>query len=130
MPTALYCVLCDRVEAQDSNLVRLNISGLLARVRPTVSPPFPLTCNDFRVFLLLTDLERFLKLSVRVVEAATGSVVHVTRQVPISSPGDPRQLMPVAFRIHQCRLPAEGLYWVECLNEGTVFVRQRLYAEA
>jgi hypothetical protein len=113
-----------------ANYLRLDVLGLIRRIRSTATPPFPLIRPQFRVLVVLTECRGAGELWLRVVQADTGHVVFRNQPRNIRFSGAPEDAVGITFRIQNCSFPAAGLYWVECIFSGTVIARQRLSVTA
>ena len=125
-PTLLHLIPCDDIRTNASNLLRVDVLGVLVNIRATGSPPFPLLRPQFCVLLLLTNAAGNGDLSLRITEVLTGMVVFRTRQRPVRFRGSPEDCLSFRFNIVNCSFPRPGLYWIECLFSGVVIGRQRL----
>ena len=125
-PVVRYLLLCDDVQADPNNVLRLNVVGLITHIRATGNPPFPVVRPVFCAMLILTGCEGPGELSLRVVEDATGRVIfrNPTRRVRFTGPAD--DAVGVVFRVLNCRFDAPGLYWVELIFSGMVIASQPL----
>ena len=121
-----YLLLCDDVQADPSNLLRLNILGLLTHIRSTRTPPFPVVRPRFCVLVILTDSQGSAELSLRIVQSDTGRIVFRNQPRRIQFVSAPREAIGIKFFIKNCAFPAEGLYWVELIIDGAVAERQAL----
>ena len=129
MSVVIYCIACDYVRPHAMNPVRVTLRGLLSQLRSRLSPAFPMRCAEFSVFVLLAELEPEIEISLWIVQDVTGIVVFQNQPRWQQVSGGSNQLVGIRFRILDCWIPAEGLYW-ECWNYGTRLNRQRLYAIA
>jgi hypothetical protein len=121
-----YFILCDDVQANTNDLHRLNVFGILAQIRSTSSPPFPVTQTEFSVLLILTNCMGTEEISIRIVESGTGRVIFRNRPRRFRFVGMPQDFRGVRFRIQNCTFPRPGLYWVECIVSGFVIERKGL----
>ncbi len=125
-PEVLYFLLCDDVRTDPANYLRLDILGLIMRIRSTQAPPFPFVHPQFCVLVVWTEGRGTGELRLRVVQADTGRVIFRNRPRTVRFSGAPTDVNGMRFRIQNCSFPSAGLYWVECLFSGTVIARQRL----
>ena len=123
-PVVRYLLLCDDVQTDPSNVLRLNVFGLVTNIRATGDPPFPVKRPIFCALLILTSCQGVGELSLRIVEDSTGRVVfrNPPRRVRFAGPAE--DAVGVVFRILNCRFDAPGLYWVELLYSGMVLASQ------
>lgn len=125
-PECRYLILCDDVQADPQNLLRLNVLGLITHIRSVSTPPFPLVRPLFCVLVILIRCSGIGELSLRIVQSGTGRVVFRNQPRRVRFAGAPQEAVGVTFRIRNCSCPAEGLYWVEFVFSGTVMARQAL----
>ena len=121
-----YLILCDDAQPDPSNLLRLNVLGLMTHIRSTRMPPFPVVRPRFCVLVLLTDCQGPAELSLRIVQSATGQIIFRNQSRRMNFLSAPHEAVGIKFYITNCTFPAEGLYWVELLLAGTVVARQAL----
>jgi hypothetical protein len=123
-PVVRYLLLCDDVQTDPNNVLRLNVTGLITHIRATGNPPFPVVRPIFCALLILTDCEGVGELSLRIVEDSTGRVIfrNPTRRVRFAGP--PGDAVGVVFRVLNCRFDEPGLYWVELIFSGMVLASQ------
>jgi hypothetical protein len=121
-----YLILCDEVEADPNNLLRLNVFGLMTHIRSTRSPPFPIVRPRFCVLALLTDCVGPAEMSLQILHDAKGRIIFQNKPRRIQFVNAPRDAIGVKFNILNCVFPAEGIYWVELLIAGNVVARQAL----
>jgi hypothetical protein len=123
-PVVRYLLLCDDVQTDPTNVLRLNVTGLITHIRATGNPPFPVVRPIFCALLILTNCQGVGELSLRIVEDDTGRVVfrNPTRRVRFTGP--PEDAVGVVFRVLNCRFEAPGLYWVELIFSGMVLASQ------
>jgi hypothetical protein len=130
-PEVRHLIVCDQVRIDPQNYHRIDILGLITRLRSTKKPPFPMVRPQLSVFVVLRAGEAAGQtgdLSVRIVQDSTDRLIFHTRPRRIRFVQNPEDTSGVEFCIQNCSFPAAGLYWVECLFSGTVLGRQRLYA--
>ena len=128
MAVAVYFICCDSVRADPANPVRVNILGLLSQFRSQTSPPFPHVRPVLTVYLVLSEPDPRMDLTVQVVRADTGAVVCRMPSKPVRIGGGRDQRVGIRLNILDCPFPVAGLYWVECWSAGVRLARQRLYA--
>jgi hypothetical protein len=123
-PVVRYLLLCDDVQADPNNVLRLNVLGLITHIRATGSPPFPVVRPVFCALLILTGYAGAGELALRVVEDASGRVIfrNPTRRVRFT--GADGDAVGVVFRVLNCRFERPGLYWVELIFSGMVIAAQ------
>jgi hypothetical protein len=121
-----YLILCDDVQADSSNLPRVNVLGLITNIRSTRMPPFPVVRPRFCVLVLLTGCKGPAELSLRIVQSDTGRIVFRNQPRRLQFVNAPREAVGIRFYINNCAFPAEGLYWVELMLAGAVVARQAL----
>jgi hypothetical protein len=127
MDFAVRClILCDDVQADPINLLRLNVLGLMTHIRSTRIPPFPVVRPRFCVLVLLTGCEGAAELSLRIVQSETGRIVFRNQPRRMQFVNAPRDADGIKFYVNNCAFPAEGLFWVELIIEGAVAARQAL----
>jgi hypothetical protein len=122
----VYVILCDDVQSDSANPLRIDISGLRTRMRSTASPPFPLVRPEFCALMFLTGCQGTGDLTLRIVQADTGAVTFRTKSRTVRFTGSPNDLVGVVFRLRNCSFPAAGLYWVECILFAEIIARQRV----
>ena len=125
-PEVRYLLICDEVQTDPQNLLRLNVLGLITHLRSTASPPFPLVRPLFSVLVIMTGCSGIGDLSCRIVQAGTGRVIFRNQPRRVRFANEPADAVGITFRIRNCTFPAEGLYWVELIFSGTVIARQPL----
>src|SRR5688572_22470741 len=105
--------LCDDVRPDPKNLHRLDIRGLIVKIRSSARPPFPLSGQTFSVLSIMTHGHGSGKLQPRISDESSGTVIFrsVPRQVRFV--GDPQAVLGIVFRVRNCTFPRTGLYWVE-----------------
>jgi hypothetical protein len=121
-----YLILCDEVQADPSNLLRLNVLGLMTHIRSTRTPPFPVVRPRLCILVLLTGCQGPADVSLRIVQTATGRVIFRNQPRRMNFVSSPREAVGIKFHIANCAFPAEGLYWVELVFSGAVVARQVL----
>ena len=125
-PEVQYLILCDDVQADPNQLLRVNVLGLMSRMRSTAAPPFPFQRPTFCVLVILTGCQGTGELSVRIIHRETGQVIFGNVPRPVRFAGSPEDTVGFVFRVRDCSFPTAGLYWVELLFSGAVIARQRL----
>jgi len=128
-PEVRYLIVCDDVHIDPANLQRIDVLGLMATLRSTASPPFPVLRPVLSIVVLLTAGDaagQIGDLSVRIIHGTTGRLVFSSRPRRIRFVHDPEATSGAVFRAQNCSFPSAGLYWVECLFSGTVLARNRL----
>ena len=125
-PDVLYLILCDDARIDPNNLLRINIYGLMTRIRSTAIPPFPVMQPLLSALLVLSGCQGTGLLTLRIVRSEDGSVVFRNRPRPVRFAGDPSESIGITFRVRNCSFPAAGVYWVEIEYDGTILIRQRL----
>ncbi len=123
-PQVRYLILCDEVRSDPINLLRVDVLGLLTRLRSTATPPFPLVRPLFCVLVILTGCQGVGELSLRIVHAATGRVVFRNQPRRVQVAVDAEDAVGITFRVRNCSFPVEGVYWVELIFSGVVIARQ------
>jgi hypothetical protein len=129
-PEVRYLLLCDDVQPDPDNFLRLNILGLITHIRSSSVPPFPVVRPRFCVLVILTGCRGVAELALRIVHAATGTVIFRNRPRPVQFVDAPEEAVGFNFRIENCGFPAEGLYWVQVIFSGTVLAQQALSVTA
>jgi hypothetical protein len=125
-PEAWYLILCNDVQVDPHNALRLNILGLITHIRSRTKPPFPHIRPLLRVLSVLTRCQGIGELSLRIVEEGTGRVVFRNPPRRVRFAGSLQEAVGVVFAVRNCSFPAAGLYWVELIYSGTVVARQGL----
>ena len=124
-PEVWYLILCDDARSDPANSLRVNITGLLTRIRCREVDGFPFVHPLITVLLMLSKCRGTGELSVRIVHNQTGEIVYRSQTRRLRFAGSPDELMGVVFRVRDCAFPDLGLYYVECIFSGTVLARQR-----
>jgi hypothetical protein len=68
MPEVLYLILCDEILVDPDNYLRVDVRGLMTKIRSTAAPPFPVVRPRFCVHLVLTNCSESGELSLRIVQ--------------------------------------------------------------
>lgn len=74
-PEVRYLILCDDVQTDPHNLLRVNVFGLISHIRSTTTPSFPLVRPLLCVLVILTGCQGMDEMSYRIVRAGTGRVI-------------------------------------------------------
>jgi hypothetical protein len=125
-PEVRYLILCDSVQTDPVNFLRVDVLGLMTHIRSTATPPFPVVRPRFSVLVILTGCRGVGELSLRIVQAATGRVVFRNQPRRVRFGDDPDEAVGIVFRIQNCSFPAAGVYLIELIYSGAVIARQRL----
>jgi hypothetical protein len=129
-PEVRYFILCDDVQTDSANLLRVDIRGLISTIRSTARPAFPLVRPLLCVLIVLTGCRGTGEVSLRVIQAETGRIIFRNQPRRVRFSGAVEDVVGVVFRIKNCSFPAAGLYWVECIFSGAVIARQRFMVTA
>lgn len=125
-PIVRYFILCDDVEADPINPLRITIRRLLNKLYSSAEPPFPFVCPQFRVLALFACCPSRGDLLLRIVREGGVHPVFQTAVRRMRFVGGPLVTAGARFTIENCRFPEAGLYWVECVFSGMVLARQAL----
>jgi hypothetical protein len=129
-PQVIYLIVCDRVEPDPVNPLRLNVNGLSSHIRSTSFPPFPIRQASLCILIILTNCQGAADLSVRIVRDSDGAAVHRGTPRRIRFSGHPDDEVGATIRIANCWFPDEGLYWVELIWSGRPIDRQALFLKS
>lgn len=124
-PEVWYLILCDDARSDPANFLRVNVTGLLTRIRCRDVESFPYVNPLLTVLIMLSECRGTGDLSVRIVHDQTEAVIYRSQTRRLRFAGSPDELMGFVFRVRDCPFPDLGLYWVECIFSGTVIARQR-----
>ncbi len=123
-PVVRYLILCDDVQTDPTNVLRVNVSGLMTYIRATGAPAFPVVRPLLCALVILTNCQGVGELSLRIIEDGSGRVVFRNPARVIRFAGSPADAVGVVFRIHNCRFDEPGLYWAELIYSGAVLAAQ------
>src|SRR5947209_659227 len=129
-PDVHYLIVCDDVRTDPNHLLRVDVLGLMAHLRSTAKPAFPLVRPAFCVLAVLTNCQGRGDFVLRILQEATGKIIFRSPSRTVRFSGTLRDAVGIKFRIRNCSFPAAGLYWVECVYSATVIGRQRLWLVA
>ena len=105
-PEVRYFILCDGVDTDPENFLRVNVQGLITHIRSTARPPFPVVRPLFCVLIILTGCQGVGELSLRIVQVGTGRVIFRNQPRRIRFAGAPEDVAGFVFRIRNCSFPA------------------------
>ena len=125
-PEVRYLILCDDVQADPQNLLRINVLGLITHIRATGDPPFPVRRPEFSILVILTGCQGRGELSYRIVQSDRRTVIFRSEPRTVQFAGSPEDAVGMRFRVRNCTFPAAGLYWVDLIFAGAVVARQCL----
>ena len=123
-PVVRYLILCDDVQTDPSNVLRVNVAGLITYIRATGDPAFPVVRPLLCALVILTNCQGVGELSLRIIEDSTGRVIFRNPARLIRFAGSLEDAVGVVFRVRNCRFNEPGLYWVELLFSGLVLASQ------
>ena len=125
-PEVRYLIVCDDVDTDPENFLRVDVRGLITHIRSRARPPFPVVRPHFCVLILLTGCQGVGELSLRIVEGGTGRVIFRNQPRRVRFAGATEDVAGFVFHIKDCSFPAGGLYWVECIFSSVVISRQSI----
>jgi hypothetical protein len=125
-PVVQYLILCDDVQTDPNNLLRVNLFGLITTIRSTATPPFPVVRPMFCALVVLAGCQGVGELSLRIVQNTNGRIIFRTQPRRLRFTGSAQDAVGVTFRIRNCTFPDAGLYWVEVIYTGVVIGRRAL----
>src|SRR5881397_200082 len=97
-PEVRYLIICDDVQLDPRNLLRINVRGLIVNMRSKTAPRSPYIRPQFCVVVVLTDCQSPGELSVQLVHEQSGIVIFRTRPKPMRFAGDPQDAVGLYFR--------------------------------
>jgi Family of unknown function (DUF6941) len=125
-PTVRYLILCDDVQTDPENPLRVNLFGLMSAIHSVEQPPYPLLVREFCAFIQLTECRGIADMRIEIQHADSGEVLVRTRTRTVSLPSDPLEVIGVNFRIQDCLFAEPGLYWVQLWYNSEVIAQQPL----
>jgi hypothetical protein len=125
-PVVRHMLLCDDVQHDPDNPVKLNVIGLANILRSTADPPFPFKHPQLCVYLHLTGGRGTGQAQVVAVHGDSDQVAFASPVNALSFGSDPLALVGVIFRMRNCPFPEAGLYWIQFRYNGKVIAQQPL----
>jgi hypothetical protein len=125
-PTVRYLIVCEDVQTDPANPLRITLAGLISAIRSVEQPPFPLLYREICVFLQMTECRGEAEARVEIQQADSSDVVFRTQTRTIPFGNDPLEVIGVVFRIRNCRFPGPGLYWVQFWYNDQMIAQQPL----
>ena len=121
-----YFILCDDVQADPNDLLRLNVLGLMTHIRSKRIPPFPVVRPRICVLVLLMGFQGPAELSLRIVQSGTHRIVFRNQPRRLQFVSTPQEAVGIKFYVNNCAFPKEGVCWIDLLDGGAVVARQAL----
>src|SRR5882672_8831526 len=100
-PRVHAMIVCDAIERIAGDEGQYNLLGVRTRITPT---RYPYSHPRLGVYLQISGRYGTVSINLKVVEAATDSVMAVTPERRIELRG-PLTLLPSKWRINRCRFP-------------------------
>ncbi len=117
-PVCRYLIVCDRVTADPSSPLKVNLMGVVSAIKSTATPRFPVHRPELAVYSQFTDCHGPVVGHLRVTSADDGRLIASIPDRALPLPNDPLDVAGVLFRVRNCTFPAAGLYWIELWCEG------------
>lgn len=125
-PVVRSYVLCDDVAPNTRDPSKIDAYGIFHEVRHDPVGGYPAVLPVMCAYLRLSGGRGAGVGRVVAIEADTGTPVFASLPHPITYPADPLALIPVVFRILDCRFPRAGLYWIEFWHDGQELISEPL----
>ena len=124
LPVVRNMYLCEEVEIDEANSLRISIIGLLGNLRSLNEPPFPIVQEQICVYLQITSCRGPAQGRIEIRNADTDELVFVTQSHTMQFRNDPLEIQGVKFRIRGCLFQEPGLYWVQFWYNETMLAQQ------
>jgi hypothetical protein len=112
-PTVRHLIVCEDVQTDPDNALRVTLVGLLSAIRSVEQPAYPLLYRELCAFVQLTECRGPAAVRVQIEQSDTNQEVFRTQTRTVPFGNDPLELYAVSFRIRNCLFPSAGLYWVQ-----------------
>jgi hypothetical protein len=120
-PRVVHLILCDNARVDAHNFHRLDIRGVLVRLRARRDLPIR---QDFCFVAMFEGFRGVGRLRFRIVEHATGRRVAESAGHSVTFPRDPSEVVTFVLHLRKCPLPKLGRYRVELLD-GPLLLDER-----
>jgi hypothetical protein len=118
LPFVRHMLVCEHAEPARNNPRRANVFGIFANVIVKAgTDAFPLGLG-LTVYAMISDCRRNVTARLLVTEAETEEVCYTGVPYKVSLSSDPLEVHGLIFRIAECVIPREGLYWIELEFDG------------
>ncbi len=125
-PVVRYLIVCEDVQTDPDNPLRVTLVGLISAIRSLEEPPFPILYPELCVFLQMTECRGAAEGRVEVQHTDSGQVLFRTRTRTIPFSIDPLEVVGVTFRIRNCLFPEPGLYGIHFWYNEEMIAHQPL----
>jgi hypothetical protein len=124
----LFC-LCDQVEADPKNPLRMNVQGIFRKLRSTTDPPFPCWCRRLTAFAFL-NFNGEAEIFWRIVEVNGNLLFYRRPPVRTRFVAAPTHAIPWASTVRRVRFRRPGEYRAELVFDGNVVARWTFFVTA
>jgi hypothetical protein len=125
-PQVRHMLLCDDVRVSLNDPRKVNIYGLLSKIRPMAEGTGYPFRHSFCVYLVLTGGRGTGEGRIVLVHADTNEPTYVGQPHLIKWDPDPLKVQAVVFRLPSCEFPQPGLYWVQFRYDDQTLSQQPL----
>jgi hypothetical protein len=126
LPFVRHMLVCEHAEAARHNPRRANIFGVFANVVVKAQRGgFPFSLG-FSLYVMLSDCRGGGTARVVVTEAESEEVRYSSVPYTVLLGSDPLQIHGLFFRVAECLIPREGLYWIEFEFDGVSIAEEPL----
>ena len=123
-PVIRHMLICDDVQRGSETRPKLNVIGLVHRIRAKPGQQFPIQHTGLCVYLVLTGGSGTGQIQVRITDAESDVGLVETPIHEFEHPPDRHAISGLAIRIAACIFPHPGLYWVEFHHDGNMLRRE------
>ncbi len=113
----IHLIVCDDARVDTHNFHRLDIRGILVRLKLRRS--LPIRC-DLCIAAIIKGFRGSGLLRIRIVESVSERRVCESAGHSVAYPRDPAEVISLIFRMKMCPLPQLGRYRVQLLDGETV----------
>jgi hypothetical protein len=118
-PVVRCLIVCEDIVLDPANPKNVSLIRLTNTIRALKG--FPVYQSNLCVYVGLADCRGTGRIRIEIEQADTGHIVFRTHTRSVAFGNDPLEVVGVRFRIHNCRFPAAGLYWVQfCYNDQVI----------
>ena len=125
-PIVRHMILADNVSTDSRTPPKIGVHGLIQIVHLTEPIRYPATIPTLCVLLYLAGgrgqgIGQIIAVDSESDQPLFGSLPH-----EITYPPDPLEAIAIAFRLRKCRIPRQGLYWIQFWHNGRRLAEQSL----
>ncbi len=123
-PIVRHMILADNVSTDSRTPPKIGVHGLIQIVHLTEPVRYPATISTLCVLLVLAGgrgkgIGQIIAVDSESDQPLFGSLSHEITYSP-----DPLEPVTVVFRINECKIPEQGMYWIQFWHNGNRLAEQ------